>query len=438
MAFPQIETGYKPEFGLGALYQGFNAGNADMSAQEEILKQFLANQREQQMQPLDVGVRQWESAAAQDKLNDPLFRSMVLKGQIGRDQVDVARGQIASGTVNSEIDAKNSGNIFSSMRDRAKTVQEKELLRQLEILASGGDVVPASPTFGQQEATSSNINQPSGVEGRIASNLGGEANRPTNADIVMPVPGNLNRENLLKPTMGNDYGGATPYDIPELKRELARKNLSPQVRAALTAELERALSISNSGQKWTPVNQNVTPTNIAASQPAPIPTQQVQSTDRPVNLLERMSKLRMMNPEHMGKMEEIAAQTSGRETVANIAAEARLRAAQEAASNGDTIKAKDLSHSAKLLSDALGYEKLINGQDIQAQKDALLMKIAGGDVKAKGELTALNANVERWKQLAQASRTKAQQIDKKYGYESAEVSPSVQAPQAKPKVIKLD
>lgn len=54
MALPEISTGYKPEFGLGALYQGFNAGNADQSAQEEIIKQFLANQRSQQMNPLDV------------------------------------------------------------------------------------------------------------------------------------------------------------------------------------------------------------------------------------------------------------------------------------------------------------------------------------------------------------------------------------------------
>jgi len=54
MAFAQIDTGYKPEFSLGALYQGFNAGNADQMAQEELIKQFLANQREQQMQPTDV------------------------------------------------------------------------------------------------------------------------------------------------------------------------------------------------------------------------------------------------------------------------------------------------------------------------------------------------------------------------------------------------
>ena len=54
MALPMIETGYKPEFGLGAVYQGFNAANADNSAELEIIKQFLANQREQAMQPLDI------------------------------------------------------------------------------------------------------------------------------------------------------------------------------------------------------------------------------------------------------------------------------------------------------------------------------------------------------------------------------------------------
>lgn len=54
MTLPTIDTGYKPEFGLGAVYQGFNAAHADMSAEEELVKQFLANQREQQMQPLDI------------------------------------------------------------------------------------------------------------------------------------------------------------------------------------------------------------------------------------------------------------------------------------------------------------------------------------------------------------------------------------------------
>jgi hypothetical protein len=51
MALPTIDTGYKPEFGLGAVYQGFNAANAEQGAELELIKQFLANQREQQMQP---------------------------------------------------------------------------------------------------------------------------------------------------------------------------------------------------------------------------------------------------------------------------------------------------------------------------------------------------------------------------------------------------
>jgi hypothetical protein len=46
--------------------------------------------------------------------------------------------------------------------------------------------------------------------------------------------------------------------------------------------------------------------------------------------------------------------------------------------------------------------------------------------------------VERWKQLAQASREKAAQIDKKYGYETHSIAPVANAPQAPSKVIKLD
>lgn len=53
MALPMIETGYKPEFGLGAMYQGFNAANADQGAELELIKQFLANQHSQVQNPLD-------------------------------------------------------------------------------------------------------------------------------------------------------------------------------------------------------------------------------------------------------------------------------------------------------------------------------------------------------------------------------------------------
>ena len=54
MAINNIETGYKPEFALGAMYAGENAATNRMGNQLDIIKQFLANQREQAMQPLDI------------------------------------------------------------------------------------------------------------------------------------------------------------------------------------------------------------------------------------------------------------------------------------------------------------------------------------------------------------------------------------------------
>ena len=45
MAFNPIETDYRPNFGLGAYYQGINAANAKQLTEEDILKAFLANQK---------------------------------------------------------------------------------------------------------------------------------------------------------------------------------------------------------------------------------------------------------------------------------------------------------------------------------------------------------------------------------------------------------
>ena len=87
-----IETGYKPEFGLGAVYQGFNAANADNSAELEIIKQFLANQREQQMQPLDVNIKQTESDRATVG-RSPEMLDAYQRGYIGQNNSQDAAGQ---------------------------------------------------------------------------------------------------------------------------------------------------------------------------------------------------------------------------------------------------------------------------------------------------------------------------------------------------------
>lgn len=95
MALPEISTGYKPEFGLGALYQGFNAANADQSAQEEILKQFLANQRSQQMNPIDAMQAQQNLDAGQYKTS-PEYQTGMRDMMSGQGMSNLAAGQTAN------------------------------------------------------------------------------------------------------------------------------------------------------------------------------------------------------------------------------------------------------------------------------------------------------------------------------------------------------
>lgn len=95
MTLPEISTGYRPEFGLGALYQGFNAANADQMAQEDILKQFLANQREQQIQPIDVQQAQQNLDAGQYKTS-PEYQTGMRDTVSGQGMSNLAAGKTAA------------------------------------------------------------------------------------------------------------------------------------------------------------------------------------------------------------------------------------------------------------------------------------------------------------------------------------------------------
>jgi len=106
-----ISTGYQPEFGLGAYFQGQNAANTEASNKEELIKAFLANQQAQQdyqqksqMNPLDVfakeksnQVAEYDATYAQKKLNDPNYMDANIAGQIGQMQTQQAAGKTALG-----------------------------------------------------------------------------------------------------------------------------------------------------------------------------------------------------------------------------------------------------------------------------------------------------------------------------------------------------
>ena len=90
-----IETGYRPEFALGALYQGLNAANADQESQQDILKKFLANQREQALMPTDVEQAKQNLLASMYK-SDPRYQKGMTDMIEGQGLSNLVAGQNAS------------------------------------------------------------------------------------------------------------------------------------------------------------------------------------------------------------------------------------------------------------------------------------------------------------------------------------------------------
>lgn len=125
-----ISTGYIPEFALGALYQGMNASNANAQSQEDVLRAFLANQREQNTQPLDQIIKTWDATKAQGQLNDPDYLSALLEGYKGQMNSQIAAGKKAMGTVDSDIDTINQDN--RNKLFMGKTLEEWNKLRMAD------------------------------------------------------------------------------------------------------------------------------------------------------------------------------------------------------------------------------------------------------------------------------------------------------------------
>lgn len=142
-----IETGYKPEFGLGAWFAGQNAANTEAANEEELIKSFLANQRERQMQPIDVEKAQlgldparYESQLAQAKSRNPNYIQEQLLGQIGQMQTQAAAGEKAKTLLPFAIKAEQ-GTLENTAEDNSLMQQFKQidgLIRQ------GGDIDPSS------------------------------------------------------------------------------------------------------------------------------------------------------------------------------------------------------------------------------------------------------------------------------------------------------
>ena len=126
MALTNINTGYTPEFALGAMYVGENAATNRMGNQLEIVKNFLANQREQSMQPMDVNIKQTESDYATMKRAAD-YMDAAKRGYIGQMNSQDAAGRKAMETAQGDIDLTNAGN-----RNKLTTEQLLSRLNELK------------------------------------------------------------------------------------------------------------------------------------------------------------------------------------------------------------------------------------------------------------------------------------------------------------------
>ena len=168
MAFNPIETDYRPNFGLGAYYQGINAANAKQLTEEDILKAFLANQKEQNEQPLDLMVKQWQATHAQDQMNSPEYRQAMLDGYIGQMKSQIAAGRKASETVSDEIPTIN--------QENKNKFEVAKLLEQFR-----------NKQLGQDQPISS-YEQPTplqGDNGKMGFNFGSASNALQNPDLTL-------------------------------------------------------------------------------------------------------------------------------------------------------------------------------------------------------------------------------------------------------------
>lgn len=215
-----IETGYKPEFGLGAVYQGFNAANADNSAELEIIKQFLANQREQQMQPLDVNIKQTESDRATVARSHEMLDAYQ-RGYIGQNNSQDAAGQKAMALLPFQIAAEqakakrdtSSDNLFGRMFGGMER-QYDQSLPEKDRIAAATESVALANTLKQ--------NDPKFLQNQQISEM---------KDDTREYIAELNARKAIQEALMRNSGGDKPVKSAEeaLARQLTQKYASGQI-----------------------------------------------------------------------------------------------------------------------------------------------------------------------------------------------------------------
>jgi hypothetical protein len=413
-----IATGYQPQFGLGAYFAGQNAQNAeDMNAQV-LNKLFQANQQTAQTNPLEVQRMQYampgyqlDAKTAQAAMDNPTYIADSLRGKQGEWATKAAEGEYAGATVKDKI--------------ALQKMKQAGLLSDAEFtnLLSGAKMKEASIGFPMES------NEPP-----VSQDMTGFMKPPSSPFAVAPTT--IGEGFLQHPAapMQMPYQSAADVKTPnsvnmtgsnEARAELLANEYARTKDPSILKELQ-ALSKTEQGY-----------TN--KGNPAPISREPVftkMSAPKPTSDYTRLATLAAQTPEHLGKMEEIAAASEGRIQSAMVNADARVQAAEAARNRGDTLAEKELTMSAPSFENqAIRYESMITKREIEAAKNEVITSLLS-DKQKDVAIKKIDSDAQMYREFANASRDMARQIYKKHGLAVSEV------PQIKPTVtkapIKLD
>lgn len=277
-----ISTGYQPEFGLGALYQGFNAANADKLNEEEVLKAYLQNQKDIREAPLNQIMKQWEAKQAEGKMNDPDFLAKMLEGYKGQMNSQIAAGNKGMRTWESDADAtvqENKNKLFMG-----KTLEDWNKLR-LE----------------QQIQQSQEDQEPTATINRIPDQWGGEGlQKGSPITWSGPWGGNTNKANALSAFTG--WRGGALGDISKQSNMVKSFGLESESQPPV---------FSNMVQEQ-PQEQGQPPQN---------------------NLLAQMQNILVNTPEHLQKMAQLNARGANSLEAVRLRNEGMLAAAMKKVNN---------------------------------------------------------------------------------------------------------
>lgn len=335
----QIETGYKPEFALGALYQGQNAADAQAQNAQELIMKFLANQHAIENNPIleaknraSLVSDQWGAKRDQAKMDDPSFIAQLLAGEKGQQQSTEAAGKLAMAILQHKIDLANAqapGDVAGA---------------KLNSLLAGFNLNAAQPPEQQPSPDASipeGFSMPNlGVSGAgrnafflatpAIPNVGdpaylGVAARP----MEMPFQPNGKPVQPASSNFANNLTAGREAQAELLASELA--HATPERKKAILQEIAIMQRTEAGGYRGNPApisGEGSAPTPVFSNMSAP--TQLASNTDR-----ERVMGVAIDTPEYRQKValakqaQDAAAAKSAANSAALLAiAEARARAQQ--------------------------------------------------------------------------------------------------------------